>query len=783
MSSNGTSSRINDFLVGAVVRHPLASIIFSLLFVVAMLPGAAKLEADFTHRAFFWDDDPLLQQFDAFERRFGNDDAVVVAVHSESGIFDVESATLLRELTEEMWRVPEVIRVDSLSNHNWVHARGDDIIVEPLLGDGELTPELLAERKAIAMTDEVVPGYLVSNDAKTALVFARIKPGIDAPPNDPVITANVRELTERLARGDHSFYLTGVPVVNTAFKESSELDMSRLVPVVLAAAAVCLFLMFRSVSGVVLPFVVVVLSVLGTFGFSGLIGVPITNVTAALPNILIAVSIADSVHLLVTYYRSRAAGLERRDAARHSLSKNLLPTFVTSITTAAGFFSFVGADIKPIAGLGWIAGFGTLLAWALTFFLVGGLMVVLPLRQLRLAQTDVRWSERLSERLTGWIARNRTATLGATFALTLVAGGLMLLNEVNSDPLKYFRADVPVRIANELVEREVGGARGVELVVDAGAEDGIKDPELLRKVDALQTWIAAQPGVTRVVSILDVLKGMNRALNGGAQEAYTLAGDRETIGQELFLYSMSLPQGMDLNDRVTLKNDALRLTVLWTIPTSREAVAAIEAIEAKGREMGLSVHATGKNRLYQGMNSYVVESFIVSLFTALLLISASLMVAFRSVKVGLLAMLPNLVPLVAGGALLWLIRRPLDIGTVIVASVCLGIAVDNTIHIIASYRRLRAAGVVSQQAIRDVLAHTGPALASTTAVLVAGFGAFAFATFMPNVYFGIMTASVLTIALVASLVFLPALLLEKEQPVRATAAARATASPAAPESA
>jgi predicted RND superfamily exporter protein len=260
------------------------------------------------------------------------------------------------------------------------------------------------------------------------------------------------------------------------------------------------------------------------------------------------------------------------------------------------------------------------------------------------------------------------------------------------------------------------------------------------------------------MSIVDVLKATHRSLNGDAPDSYVLASDRETISQELFLYTMSLPQGMDLNDRVSLKNDALRMTVLWTIPTSSEVMAQVAVIEQKAKEIGLDAHVTGKNLLWQSINRRVVDSFIDSFFSAAVSISLIIIVALRSFKLGILAMIPNLVPLVFTGAFLYLMGQPLDVGTVVVASVVLGIAVDDTIHILAHFKRARFAGLSPQEALIDVFAHTSPALISTTAILAAGFGVFAFATFMPNVYFGVLTAMTLVVAALIDFMLTPVLL-------------------------
>jgi uncharacterized protein len=750
---------VNRAFVGFIARRPWVAIALGLALVVGLAAGMKHLRADFTHKGFFWADDPKLLALDAFERRFGNDDAVLIAVQSPSGIFDLESAALIQEITAKMWQVPEVIRVESIANFNWVHSQNDDILIEPLLPEA-LTPEILAQRKQVAVTHETLPNYLINHDATVTVVMGRIKPGLDAPPDAPKITRAVRQIARESQRGDHVIHVSGGPPMTFAFEEITQADLQRLVPMALGIAALFLTLLLRSLAGVLLPFVAVFGAVLAAFGFAGWGGLVQTAMSTAVPSILIAVGIADTVHILVTFLDDLRQGIARREAAHHALTKNLLATFLTCLTTAIGFFSFSAANLKPVGVLGMMAGAGALVAWLIAQLVVGGLLFVLPIKAKPLPPERFAATDRRAARLVDFIARHRVGVIVTT--LVLSAGSLVfaLGIDVNSDPIKYFRKDIPVRAANEFMEQTMGNARSFELVVSAGEEDGIKDPVFLGKVDTFQSWLEKQPRITRAVSILDVLKSTHKSLNGDKPKAYRLAADKETIAQELLLYTMGLPQGMDVNDRITVKNDALRITVLNTILTSREAVAVIERIVDEGTKLGLAVEATGKYYLYQQTNEYVVQSFLNSLGSATLLIGIIMMVFLRSVRLGLISMFPNIVPLFAGGALLRLLGQPLDMGTVLVASVCLGISIDDTSHVLANFSYYRRQGIPPNQAMRQVMARTGPSLLSTNGILIASFASFGTATFVPNIYFGILTAFILTMALVADMFFTPALLLE-----------------------
>ena len=768
------SYRLATFLV----YRPKTAILLGLLLSALFLPGLRFLEADFSYRIWFRPSDPLLQKFDAFERRFGNDEALVVAVHSPSGIFDVATAEMLRDLTADMWQVAEIIRVESLANYNWVHSVVNEedpsereILIDPLIPDeGPLDAGVLAERRLVALNHEVIPNYLVNEQADTALIFAYLKPAIGGSPDFQRVMESARAVIDKYreaygtgtgaADADHTFYIAGGAAISQTFREVTQSDLQNMVPLLMGAVVLFLLFCFRRVSGLLLPFVVIFFTLSATLGFAGWTGLKFNNLTATVPHILIAISIADAVHILVTYFQFRRLGFDRKDGLHKTMVKNIMPTLLTSLSTAIGFFSFATAELVPIVNMGILAGVGTLMAWLVTMLLVAPLLSMLPLK-VKLA--EIKHTEReahpLALRYAQWL-QNHRRTVMAGFAITaVVAIYVGLQNEVNSDPFKYFAPEVRTRVANEFIESKVGGTAGFEFVIDSGEVDGIKSPAFLRKLETYQTWLEEADHVTKTVALPDIIKQVNRSLHNDDQAAYVLPDDQATIAQELFFYTMGLPQGMDLTNRMTLEYDQTRLTALTHLHESKRSLQEIARMEAKAQDMGLNAYVTGKIPLYHGMNGHVVRSFFRSISMALILVSLLMVWVLRSWKLGLIAMIPNSIPLVFGAALMTMLGKALDIGTVLVGSTCLGIAVDDTVHFLANYHRWIKAGSSKAEAVAHVITHTGPALLVTTLILVAAFGTFAFASFVPNINFGILTAIVLSTALFADVTLLPAILM------------------------
>lgn len=750
-------------VVDRIVKYPKSCIAFTFIIMALTIPGLLQFEEKYDVRIWFRDSDPLIKTLDAFERQFGNDESIVVLMHSPSGIFDKESISTLQKLTEGLWKIPEVIRVESLTNYNYTHADGDDIFVDPFISeDLDLTAEALAEKRDIALKHKVMPDYLISKDGKSAMVFARLAINLEGSPNYEVIVRETRKLLQTFQNdSDHSFHLIGEAAVNDAFREVANHDGEVILPILFILIIAYLIWVFRSITAMLFPLGITLLSVMMTMGLVFEVGYQFNNILTILPAILISISIADSVHLLMTFFQFRAQGKEHHEAVYYALHKNFIPTFLTSFTTAIGFISLSMTELLPIRQLGTMAAAGCVFAWILTIFWMCPLLLYIkykvpkPFQKLQ----DAEMHSSFSDKATGLINRFRWPIV--IFFTVLVSLSIFLSTkvEVNSNPYEYFTQSVPLRKANDFVRQSFGGNAGPEIVINSGRDEGIKDPAFLRKVDVFKTWLNSLDHINKTIDIIDIVKEMNQQLHGGKDEAYRLPDTQEEVAQYLFLYTMSLPQGMDLKNRMTINNDALRMSILWDIWDSKGWLKYTDEIEAKAKEMNLEIVITGKFLLFQRMMGYVVETFIKSIAMAMVLISLVMAIYFRSLRAGLLSMVPNAIPILFVGGVLYVTGIPLNIGSSLVASVCLGIAVDDTIHFMANYYRLRNEGHSILDSLASVFTFTGSALFVTTIILSSGFGLYMAGDFIPNFHFGLLCATILSAALILDVIFLPALLI------------------------
>ncbi|MBE0369478.1 efflux RND transporter permease subunit [Pseudoalteromonas aurantia] len=762
------SASKNYSFVGFIINNPIKSIFSSLMMCFLLISGVRYIQADFSYRAFFSEGNPLRVEIEGFEREFSNDDSIVLLVKSPSGIFDKETSELIVKLTEEMWQVPDVIRVDSLSNYRWVHASGDDIVVEALIpDDGPYTTKLLEKRRSVALSDEIIPELLVDSDGTTTMIVGYMRPTITSAVDAAPVVNAVRALVKQYQIGDHEIHITGRPAIMQGMKESSQADIKSRLPIVLAVIILVLAFRFKHPVGVFPVIPVIVLSVVATMGLAGWTGIKISNITALIPQFIIAICVADAVHILTSYFFYRRKNYDGKLAIRIALNENVLPTLLTTITTSVAFFSFMSSQIGAVSELGLLVGIGTIIGWFMCYFFLGAILCKVPNRKSneKLILIHTEYEESNEENKNSFVFKYTEKVFSNAYLIAFAFLGLSIgsiyiagKNEINANPFKYFAEGFWLRDSNDFAEDNLKGSQGMEIVVNSGFSDGIKSPDFLKQVESFQQWIDSTPGVVRTYSIIDIIKQSNRSLHGDDQEYYTLPNTREAAAELIFLYSMNLPQGLDLSNRISINNDLVRISVRWTNYDSALATRFADEIVKYGQSQGLNVHATGKMLLFQRMNGYVATSFFVTLLITILIISILLVITFKSINLGWITLVANLFPLCFGMAILYLSGNAIDIGAVIVLSVCLGVAVDDTIHFVSHAQRLLNAGKEIGFVIRDSLLKVTPAIAITTLILTIAFGSFMSADFVPNANFGRMAAAILSTALIANVTLLPALL-------------------------
>ncbi|MFB9887277.1 efflux RND transporter permease subunit [Balneatrix alpica] len=472
---------------------------------------------------------------------------------------------------------------------------------------------------------------------------------------------------------------------------------------------------------------------------------------------ILTLAVADCIHILATMFHEMRQGVEKRLAIIDSLKVNLQPIFLTSATTAVGFLSMNFSDSPPFRDLGNMVAIGVMLAFVFSVTVFPALLAVMPIKV-----RQVEESNDLMHKLANFVVTQRRWLLPASSAVII---GLVLFlpkNVLNDDFVKYFDERVAFRQATDYMQDNLSGMTTMEISIDSGESSGINSPAYLATVEEFSQWLRAQPETDHVTTLTDIIKRLNRNMHGDDDSYYRLPDSQELAAQYLLLYEMSLPYGLDLNNQLNVDKSSTRVVVTFRNLTSNEQLDLEQRIYGWFTEHPTSyqVQVASPSLMFAHIGQRNIDSMLTGTALALVLISALLGIALRSVKFGLISLLPNLAPAAMGFGLWYFIDGQVGLALSVVAGMTLGIVVDDTVHFLSKYLHARRdKGKTTEQAVRYAFASVGRALWITTLVLVAGFMVLAQSSFKVNADMGLLTAVTILIALAVDFLFLPPLLM------------------------
>ncbi len=554
-------------------------------------------------------------------------------------------------------------------------------------------------------------------------------------------------------------YLSGMVFMNNAFAEASQSDMKGLVLISFALMLITLGLMIRGFSGTFATLVVIIGSIMTAMGLGGYLGFPITPPSASTPTIVLTMAIANCVHILVTMLHEMRMGREKKAAIVESLRINMQPVFLASVTTALGFLSMNFSDVPPFQHLGNMVAIGVVASFFLSVTFLPALMSVLPVR-VRPVEND---ESHLMHRVGDFVVKQRHKLI---WGMSIVAIALIVSiprNEMNDVFVHYFDETVPFRIDADFMTDNLTGLYIIDYSLDSGESGGISNPEYLKDVNAFADWYRKQPETMHVNTITDIMKRLNKNMHGDEQSWYKLPDERNLAAQYLLLYEMSLPYGLDLNNQINVEKSATRFTVTLQTMSTNELLAldkrASDWLENNTTHLS-GKEGSGVSMMFAHIGKRNIISMLIGTTLALIGISLILIFALRSVKIGLLSLIPNLIPAAMGFGLWGLLVGEVGLSLSIVAGMTLGIVVDDTVHFLSKYLRARREkGLDAEEAVRYAFRNVGMALLTTSMVLIIGFMVLSLSSFELNAGMGLLTAIVITFALLADFLLLPPILM------------------------
>ncbi|MCH9696196.1 MAG: outer membrane lipoprotein-sorting protein [Gammaproteobacteria bacterium] len=756
-------------LTQRVVRFRWLVILVTVLGAIAAGSAAQNLEFANNYRVFFSDENPELTAFEDLQATYTKNDNFLFVLEPSSGdAFSTDTLAAVETLTDAAWKVPFAIRVDSISNFQHSYGIEDDLIVEDLFKNSVAMSSAERERRGnIAIAEPLLNNQLIKPDGSVTAVNVVLQYPEKSLTEVPEAVEFARDLRARIeaAHPEIDVSLTGVSMLNNAFAEVGVSDLGSLVPVMFGVILILTLLIIRSAIATLATLAVILFSSMIAMGWAGFMGIKLTPISGSAPIIILTLAIADSIHILIALRAAMRSGMAKTEALVEAIRLNFMPIAVTSITTVVGFLALNFSDSPPFWHLGNITAVGILAAWVLSITLLPALISALPYK-VRATEAVGRGERLMSSIAEFVIARPRRILLtmgAATFVLVMLIPTI----DFNDQWTQYFDERIEFRRDTDQALEHLG-MYPIEYSVPAKASGGISDPEYLANLERFAAFLADQPGVTHVYTFSDIMKRLNKNLHGDDPTFYRTPSDRDEAAQYLLLYELSLPYGLDLNDRINIDKSATRVTATMGDVDSIQTKALLTNAEI-WMQQNLPEYMHANPTSAQVMFTYIsdrnVENMITGTIIAIVAISVILMLALQSFRLGLLSLVPNSLPILASFGAWALLVGEVGFSVAVIAPISLGIIVDDTVHLLSKYVRARRERKVSaEDAIRYAFRNVGVAVLVNTVILAAGFLVMLTSAFKVNADMGLLTALSIVFALILDFLFLPALLLLIDKP-------------------
>lgn len=749
-----------------IIKYRWPIVIIVPIIVVVLSFQLRHIAFEGSSRIWFEEGSEILSGYDDFKLMFGADNNILISFTDDNGIFTRKALKTVERITEKLWTTKHVSRVDSIINYQYVHSdrdSPDDILVNDFIENiDSLSDNDLREKKLIAVSDVQVNSLIISQDAKTTTISASLVPIEE---HEELVNLEIRQLVEGIVEVEqeatgYTFHLNGLPVLTTEFVKIAKHDMVVFTPIIALIAFILLTTIFRKLSGAVLPFLVVLFSLLIVVSLQVSMGYKLNNFTANLPAFILALGIADAMHIYWVWLHAMRSGRDNFESIRFSLGKNLLPAFLTSITTFAGFISLGTSKVVPVRTLGISTASAAILAFIFSVVYLPALLAAMNIKVDAKVNLDEgrKGFPVYAGRYSTFIMNNDTRIIAVALALCIVFTAGLFKVRVDNNSIKYFKEDTQIRQSMEFIEDRITGPMTFEIITDSKVESGIHDPDFLKTVELFSLDFAREfKDVRHISSLLNVVKRFHVVMHNGDEAYNKVPESKNLIAQYLLLYTLSLPQGMSINEKIDVTEQYLRVTASINMMYASEYVEVIQWIENWWGRTPYRVAVKGQNALFTYMYKNVTNTIIHSISIAVALVTLLMLISFRSFKVMIVSMIPNLLPLVFVVGLMGWLKIFIDIGVAVSGAVIIGVAVDDTIHFLVKYREARRSGKDLKQALEYMITISGAAIVFTTVILTASFSVLMFSDFLPSYNFALITISALIVALLADLLLLPAL--------------------------
>ena len=747
-----------DKVISFQLDHPIRILFIITVITVGSMLVSTRVQFDFTVENLFPDNDPEVDAYFKFQEEFEREDNLIYLAYDSEDPFSRSNLLTTNLLTNELNDLKGVVKVTSLTNIQLFQPQ-EDLVLGPVYKTIPTSKDSLLFLKNRIMSSPLIIDNLISSDGSIATILLELDDEINNHDGREKIVNKIGEITSKT---DWRWYEAGVPILRTRYVQYMLNDFTRFLFPVSFVLFGALFLLFRNISGMLLPFVAVFITVLWVLGIMGAIGLTINIVTYIVPTLVLIIGVADSIHIMLKFQENLLNGNSKRESIRITIRKIGGAIMLTSITTAIGFLSLISTNIIMIRQFGAIVCVSVILAFVVSITFIPSMLMILETPTQKSLKSV---SKNLRNRFLKWTVKLNNYHQKSIIFLSLILIFIFLFYAFKVDPHSSLMEDLSK--GNELyddmifMEKKMGSVMPFEVIAtvnNKGApfENGIKDPQTLHAIAKLQDKPSTIPEIGKMISVIDYLREINQAFNKGDKEFYSIPKTKEMVSQYIFL------QEEQFETLVNFDYSSARLTGRISDITSQRAKEIKNEIIQWGREnlpSYLDIQLTGTTLMGLKINQYLVTNLVVSFLIAFGVIFISMLLLFKSVKIAIISMIPNFIPLLLMAGVMGYYNIKLRPTTAMTFAIAYGIAVDDTIHFLVRFRQeLFSHKGHYREANEKTLLTTGKAIISTSFILSAGFLVMVTSNFLPSRDFGFLAAVTMFGALLADLFFLPAIL-------------------------
>jgi predicted RND superfamily exporter protein len=746
---------MSELLAGVVFRwrFPLSACILigALLFV----PRANITRIDNDITAWFSKDDPVYRDYERFREEFGGTRSLIVAFEAASPdrLFSRETLQFIQDVSGDIERVETVQRVDSLSSATIVDAVPDGLDVRPLLDRLESRNPDEIRRQAIE--DDLIRGDLVSEDGTvTALIVSFDEDRIDAVRAG--VIQQIHDIVDpRLPAGVKAYYNGSLEISETYNRITLD-NQLRFTPPILIVTVLAIYLTFRSLRKTVLSVIAIAASIFWTLGLYSLMGFSYNVLSSMIVPLIVVLAIADDVHIMQHWDEERRLA-DVEAAFKRTVAHLVAPLLGASATTALGMLSLATSEVVAVRTFGIGSAVGIMVDFVISLILMPTLLSLVQ------AEDRVAPHERFLipplRRVAALSTRRPRLVVTASLVVGFVTALGILRLRVDTNHINFFSPNHPISESAAVIDRKLAGVYSFQIMLE-GPPESLRTPDALRRLDRLSEQLRTFQSVRKVTSVADYVKRINKELNDGRQEASVIPAHADTISQELFVFALGGEGRHELERVVASDYSRAQINVKLQSMSSDVVLQEVERADALAREAfantGITPMTTGSGRLFSTLDHYLVASQMNSFAAAFFTVFGVIFVVFRSARFGLLAIVPNVLPVIAVLGVMGYLDISMNIATVMVASIALGVVDDDTIHFINRYRREIAAGADADRAIEAATIHEGRASLTTALINSCGYGVLLLSEYKPTAWFGGLLALTMAVAFLAEVFILPA---------------------------